>query len=422
MTDTIPNVMYVSSIVSVLVYKLYTVRHFSDADFFALYGIAVTAYILSRFALAGYFKPMSFKQEILPNVTVVIPAYNEEKLIAQTLDYHVKSDYPKDCLEIIVVNDGSKDKTAQKVTEFIREHPEEPIRLINLPENQGKRHALAAGIRAAWGDVIVTNDSDSFVRPDAVRRVVQPLQEEKIGGVTGHADVFNWKDNLLTQIQYIRYFVAFRVYKAAESLYDSVVCLSGCLAAYRKSVIMSVLDEWEDQKFWGKSCTYGDDRGLTTFVLRNGYKAVYVSEAKTDTVVPTNLTAFWKQQLRWKKSWIRETYFVGKFIWRRHPIMALGFYSNTFLTVFSFIIVIRVFFLLPALQSTSFQSAWSGLPLFYLLGLGLVSFVYLAYCNKFGIYQGWIFPIVWSVLYALIMVWQIPIAFATLRDSRWGTR
>ncbi|MBS7623511.1 hypothetical protein KEJ39_07560, partial [Candidatus Bathyarchaeota archaeon] len=95
-------------------------------------------------------------------------------------------------------------------------------------------------------------------------------------------------------------------------------------------------------------------------------------------------------------------------------MMAVGFYSNAFLTVFSFFIVIRVFFLLPALQST--------LPIVYVFGLALVSFVYLAYCNKHGIYQGWIFPVVWSVMYALILVWQIPLAFLTLRDGRWGTR
>ena len=414
MNNALPNVMYVSSILGVIAYKLYTVRGMTEVDFFAFYSIVVTAYILSRFALADRYKTKVYDHETLPNVSVVIPAYNEEKLVGQTISYHARSDYPKDRLEVIVVNDGSKDNTAQEVAKSIKENPNISIKLINFPENRGKRHALAAGIRAAKGDVIVTNDSDSFVHPDAVRKIVQPFQDGRVGGVTGHADVYNWKDNLLTQIQYIRYFVAFKVYKSAEALYNMVICLSGCLAAYPKPVIMSFLDEWENQSFWGKPCTYGDDRGLTTFLLRKGYKAVYELGAKTDTVVPTTLTRFWKQQLRWKKSWLRETYFVGKFMWRRHPVMALSFYSNTFLTVFSFAIVIRVFFLLPALQST--------LPFFYLIGLALVSLVYLSYCNKNGIYQGWIFPIVWSVLYALILVWQIPIAFATLRDSRWGTR
>ena len=414
MKSALPNVMYVSSILAVIVYKLYTVRHLTELDFFAIYSITVTAYILSRFALADRYKTEVYDHEILPRVSLVIPAYNEEKLIGQTISYHARSDYPKDRFEVIVVNDGSKDGTAQEAAKSVRENPGMSIQVINFPENRGKRHALAAGIRAAKGDVIVTNDSDSFVHPEAVRKIVQPFQDERVGGVTGHADVYNWKDNLLTQIQYIRYFVAFKVYKASEALYSMVICLSGCLAAYPKPVIMSFLDEWENQSFWGKPCTYGDDRGLTTFILRKGYKAVYEPTAITDTVVPTALTGFWKQQLRWKKSWLRETYFVGKFMWRRHPVMALSFYSNAFLTIFSFIIVIRVFFLLPAVDST--------LPLFYLIGLALVAFVYLAYCNKYGIYQGWIFPIVWSVLYALVLVWQIPIAFATLRDSRWGTR
>ena len=410
----VPNILYISSIASVIAYKFYTVRHFTDGDFFTFYGIAVTAYILSRFALAERYHYDEKRSIFLPKVSIIIPVYNEEEHIAKTLLHHVKSDYPKDRLEVVVVNDGSKDGTEEEVTRVLREHAETSIKLINLPQNRGKRHALAVGIRAAEGEVIVTNDSDSFVNQDAVRKVVQPLQDRRVGGVTGHADVHNWKDNLLTKIQYVRYFVAFRVYKSAESLYDSVICLSGCLAAYQKSVLMQFLDEWENQKFWGRTCTYGDDRGLTTFILRKGLKALYEPSSITETIVPTTMSKFWKQQLRWKKSWLRETYLVSKFMWRKHPMMSLSFYSNAFLTMFSFLIVVRVFFLLPVLQST--------IPIFYIIGLALVSLVYLAYCNKHGIYQGWFFPIIWCVLYALILVWQIPIAFLTLRDSRWGTR
>jgi len=412
--SAIPNVMYVASVAVVLLYKWYTVRNISELDFFSLYGLTVTAYILSRFALAESYKYEKPSAEYFPTVSVAIPAYNEEKYITKTILHHVKSDYPKQLMEILVVNDGSKDNTAQEVRKVIAEHPEVSIRLVDLPQNQGKRRALAAGVRSATNEIVVMNDSDSFVHPDAVRRIVQPFQDERVAGVTGHADVYNWKQNLLTRVQYVRYFVAFRVYKAAESLYNSVICLSGCLAAYRRSVLAQFLDQWENQKFWGKSCTYGDDRSLTTFILRGGFKAIYDPGSKTETVVPDTFRKFWKQQLRWKKSWLRETYFVSKFIWKRNPMISLSFYSNAFLTIFSFAIVLRAFFILPAIEST--------LPVIYLLGLAVVSFVYLAYCNKNGIYQGWIFPLVWSVLYALVMVWQIPLAILTLRDGRWGTR
>jgi hyaluronan synthase len=232
--------------------------------------------------------------------------------------------------------------------------------------------------------------------------------------VTGHADVYNWKENLLTRIQYIRYSVAFRVYKSAEALFHSVVCLSGCMAAYRRSTLLSFLEDWENQTFWRTRCTYGDDRSITTFLLRRGYKCTFVPEAKTETVVPSTFKKFWKQQLRWKKSWIRETYLAAKFMWRKHPVMSLSFYSNALLTLLSFYIVLRVFFVLPALEGS--------LPIIYLLGLGLVSFIYLSFCNRHGIYQGWIFPLLWSMLYALILVWQIPYAILTLRDTGWGTR
>src|SRR6185503_6194363 len=106
----------------------------------------------------------------------------------------------------------------------------------------------------------------------------------------------------------------------------SVTCCSGCCSAYRKSYVDPILDEWRTQKFLGAQCTYGDDRSLTNFLLRQGYRTIYAPEALSQTIVPDTWSKFLKQQLRWKKSWTRESLIAAMFMWKRHPLAAISFF------------------------------------------------------------------------------------------------
>ena len=100
-------------------------------------------------------------------------------------------------------------------------------------------------------------DSDSFLDPYAVRNVVQPFKDPKVGGVAGRTDVANTYTNFLTKIQAVRYYIAFRVMKAAESVFDTVTCLSGPLACYRKEIVLENMEAWVNQKFLGQKATFG---------------------------------------------------------------------------------------------------------------------------------------------------------------------
>jgi hyaluronan synthase len=198
------------------------------------------------------------------------------------------------------------------------------LKVIHFEKNRGKRHGMAAGAQTASGEILVYVDSDSFVRRDAIRKMVQGFADPAVGAVCGHANVANARKNLLTKMQEVRYFIAFRVVKAAESLFSAVSCCSGCLAAYRRRYVLDVLDPWLNQTFLGTPATFGDDRSLTNFMLRR-YRVIYHSEAVCTTIVPETYMKFFRQQLRWKKSWIRESFLASLFIWRRHPFAAFFF-------------------------------------------------------------------------------------------------
>ena len=197
-----------------------------------------------------------------------MPGFNEAEAIGKSLRALLAIDYPHEKLELIAVNDGSTDSTLQEMQKVAGESGGR-VRVIDFPENRGKRAAMAAGIRASTAEVVAFVDSDSVVEPDALRKLVQPLAEDRVGAVCGHANVLNISDTWLTRMQAVRYFVAFRVVKAAESVFSTVTCCSGCFSAYRREAILPRMDWWENQHFLGVESTFGDDRSLTNCVLRD---------------------------------------------------------------------------------------------------------------------------------------------------------
>ena len=207
-----------------------------------------------------------------------------------------------------------------------------------LPENAGKRAALVKGVEMAKHDLVVFVDSDSFLDPTAIRHLVQPFQDPKMGGVAGRTDVENKYTNNMTKLQTVRYYIAFRIMKAAESWFDSVTCLSGPLSCYRKELILQHADAWLNQKFLGRPATFGDDRSMTNFILKT-HRTGYQDSAICSTIVPSQMKVFLKQQMRWKRSWLRESLRAGSFIWRKEPFMALFFYIGLIVPIAAPVVV-----------------------------------------------------------------------------------
>jgi hyaluronan synthase len=150
-----------------------------------------------------------------------------------------------------------------------------------------------------------------------------------VGGVSGRTDVANTYTNSLTKMQAVRYYIAFRIMKASEGLFNSVTCLSGPLSCYRKDLVLKYSDAWLNQKFLGQKATFGDDRSMTNFILRHN-RCDYQDTAVCKTIVPRDYNVFLKQQMRWKRSWLRESVIASLFMWKKEPFMSLCFLYGTY--------------------------------------------------------------------------------------------
>ncbi len=407
------GVYLVGLLVAVVVYKAAFARMLFIDPYFAAYGIVVAAFIVSRFALSLLYRSAP-DAGLEPQVAIVMPAFNEEAAIASSIRSLLVLDYPQDKLEVVVVNDGSSDGTLAEIEAVARENPR--VQVIDFPQNKGKRAAMAAGIRATSAEVIAFVDSDSVLEPDALRVIVQGFADERVGAIAGHANVLNVHESWLTKMQAVRYFVAFKVNKAAESVFNVVTCCSGCFSVYRRAAIMPKLDWWEHQTFLGKASTFGDDRSLTNCVLRT-WKVRYESQAVSHTIVPADFKTFMVQQLRWKRSWTRESLIVGTFMWRKNPLGSVAVYVGIALPLVAPVTAIRAVAFQPIVQG-------AGAPLIYLAGIYMMALAYgLYYALRHSRYDAlWIWGVWFCFFYLAFLLWQTYYAMLTSRSSSWGTR
>lgn len=387
-----------------------------DAPVF-LYGIIASLFLISRFIFAFFYRNVPVLEDYTPGVTIVIPCFNEERWITKTIQYAIDQDYPQEKLEVILVDDGSTDNSMAAIRSFEQKIRKEiagdRFTVIEQPHNMGKRHALAAGALRARFDLLVFVDSDSFLEPNAVREIVQPFRDPKMGAVSGRTEVQNKWTNILTKMQAVRYYVAFRFMKAAESVFDAVTCLSGPLACYRKSLVMRYLDAWLNQKFFGHPATFGDDRSLTNFILAE-HRTGYQDSAVCSTIVPSSMRVFIRQQMRWKRSWLRETLRASAFMWKKEPFMALSFYAGFILPILAPVIVIRTLVVVPL--------EFGLFPYKYLLGILTMSMLMSASYLFFKRSNLWLYGIIFCVFYLGVLLWQLPVAIVTFWKSEWGTR
>jgi hyaluronan synthase len=401
-------------VTGVVVYKAAFIQMLTIDPFFAAYGLLVSGYIVSRFAISLFYRPAK-PAGIEPHVAIVMPAFNEEAAIAQSLRSLLALDYPAHKLQIVAINDGSSDGTLRELN-TVAAHSGGRVHVIDFPENRGKRAAMAAGIRATDAEIVAFVDSDSVLEENAMRILVQGFADEKVGAICGHADVLNIRGTWLTRMQAVRYFVAFKVIKAAESVFNAVTCCSGCFSAYRREAIMPHLDWWEKQMFLGIESTFGDDRSLTNCVLRQ-WKVTYEEKAVSHTIVPETFQQFMKQQTRWKRSWTRESLIVAKFIWRKNPLAAAATYISVFLPLLAPIAALRAVVYEPLVHGT-------GAPIVYILGIYAIALVYGLY---FALRQRrydtlWLSGILFVFFYLAFLLWQTYYAILTSRTRSWGTR
>ena len=251
-----------------------------------------------------------------PFLTVIIPAYNEGKMVLKTIESVAAAHYPADRLELLVVDDGSIDDTWSYVRQGARKFPR-IVRAFRLSRNQGKRAALAKGFELARGAVVVTIDSDSVIEAGSLLAIAGPFRDPKVGAVAGRVLVYNRREGLIPRMLHVRFILAFDLLRAVESSYGNVFCCPGALTAFRASAVRRVLDRWLKQTFLGSPCTIGEDRAITNLILESGYDTVYQRTATVRTLVPVGYRKLCRMLIRWDRSYVREEFCFMGIVWKR---------------------------------------------------------------------------------------------------------
>ncbi|GAA0471651.1 bi-functional transferase/deacetylase [Paractinoplanes deccanensis] len=216
-------------------------------------------------------------------VTIIVPAYNEEKTIAPAVRSLSQSAHPG--VEVLVVDDGSTDGTAQAVRDLRLGN----VRIVQVP-NAGKANALNAGVALSRNELVVMVDADTVVEPDAVHRLVQPFADPMMGAVAGNVKVANRK-NLIGKWQHIEYVIGFNL---DRRLYDTLGCIPtipGALGAFRRKALTEAGGLSTD--------TLAEDTDLTMAIHRAGWRVVYQESARAYTEAPATVRQLWKQRYRW---------------------------------------------------------------------------------------------------------------------------
>jgi hyaluronan synthase len=348
-----------------------------------------------------------------PSVSIIVPVYNEDhKILGDCLQSLCDQDY--ESLEILIVDDGSKDREELKRNVYSKFVHDRRVHMIYTPINVGKRHAQKFGFNRCTGEIIVTIDSDTVIPPAGVRQLMQRFKDPTVGAVTGDVQVSNKNDNILTRLINYRYWSAFHQERAAQSYFYAMMCCSGPFAAYRKNVIDHVKDRYTSQMFLGRRCTFGDDRHLTNLILEEGYKVVFDNRAIAYTHAPDSIRVYLKQQLRWNKSFYREMLWTLRSRRKHHWYMI---YDLVMQFVLPFLLVI-------ALLGTLYQSLYLGPGVFvhYFATLVVIALLRAIY----GLYRthdpGFLLFVLYGFIHVLLLMPTRFYALCTMRHTGWGTR
>jgi cellulose synthase/poly-beta-1,6-N-acetylglucosamine synthase-like glycosyltransferase len=254
--------------------------------FFGLFNIAmIISFWLER---PKHKKPYTINQN-LPVVSIVVPAYNEEKVIAKTLKNLLKLNYPKEKLDIIVVDDGSKDKTYEIAKKFVKYG----IRVFTKP-NGGKASAVNYGIRKARGKLIATLDADSFPEKDCLLKLLPYLEDRDVMAVTSSITVKNPK-NFWERLQYAEYLFGIFL-RNAFAIKNALYVTPGPMSIYKKTFFE------KHGLFEEGNITEDNEMGLR--IQKYNYRIENAIDAKVSTIAPSNFKSLFRQRVRWYRGFL----------------------------------------------------------------------------------------------------------------------
>ena len=316
-----------------------------------------------------------------PSLSVIIPAYNEEKVIAHTIEALIHEDYPKK--EIIVVNDGSTDKTLEIAKRYKKQ-----IKIITK-KNGGKASALNYGTRYCSGEVIVVVDADTIIGLGSLKELVKGFESDKVAAVAGNVKIRN-RNNLITWCQALEYITSIQIARRAFDYFGSIPIVPGALGAFTKSSLV-------ESGMYDKS-TIVEDFDATLKVAKSGFVIQGTTKATAYTEAPTTITDFIKQRKRWYRGnlqvYLRHLNVLSNprfgFLQRLSfpfmimsaivmPFVGLIVLASTILLliqggllfvlqIFSFFIILQILQSLLALRIDGENARIAGLAIFFVIG------------------------------------------------------
>jgi N-acetylglucosaminyltransferase len=277
-------------------------------------GMIVWSLWLYRWLLSRTYRPTV--NRYVTTTSVVVPSYREDVPILRRCLASWLAQTPS---ELIIVPDVEDVECIQMLYEV-----QDP-RLRVIPfRHEGKRSALAVGIRAARGEVLVLTDSDTSWEPGLLAAVQMPFEDPTVGAVATQQKVYKRWSSIWRLVADWIIDLRYYDYVPAMGQAGGVICVSGRTAAYRRSAVLPVLQHLEDEFFLGRRCVAGDDGRLTWLVLASGYRTVFQSSAQALSMFPASFAGFVKQRVRWSRNsyrcyltalwqgWLRSVPFVSK--------------------------------------------------------------------------------------------------------------
>lgn len=365
------------------------------------FSILVMAYL--------YINEYTFKETngFTPFVSVIVPAFNESKIIKESILSLLNLDYPN--YEIIIVNDGSTDDTkevAESMVGFQKgKYNDIKVSLINQP-NLGKARALNTGIHYSKAEFVLCMDGDSQLSPDSIKSAVRHFKNPKIGAVAGNVKVINRK-KFFTDLQALEYIEGLNMARSAQSFMQLVNIIPGPIGLFRRKAI--------EQAGFYSSDTYAEDADLTLKILAKGWKIYYEPKSISYTQAPETLQQLLKQRYRWTRGILQslrkhKRNMLNPTVNIRHTFV-LWVMSYEALIWPTMNIAANAFFIFAALFF-----GFSHLIFFWWAGLAILDLVTALYCLAVEKEE---FRLIWySIIYRMFFILVIDIckAMSTIEE------
>jgi len=441
------RLIMIAAIASTIIYRIQD--GLKNEDPFALYSTLLPLHMILIFLAAWVLYRNPSKETVGSGlVSVIIPIYNQREMIETVIDAIYRSTY-KD-IEVIAVNDGSTDGTKEILDKLANKYNR--LKVIHK-QNQGKRKAVATGFYTSKGEYIVMIDSDSVIDENAIAEFMKVFGgDPMIGSLAGQARVWNGEKNILTKLQNSWWDFSCNVHKAAESVFDSVTCCSGCLSSYRRGCIANFMPYWiqtndhqgadrelsayaiattnaiknkmveslqSSSKLKKSTSEYDDseDRALTANSLV-AWKSLYVASAIVYSDSPETLKRFVNQQTRWKKGYLRTNFYLSTFFWQgRNLLVSLIYYTDLLAALTQPFINLTVFIYEPFVLN----NIW--IPVAYVVGgalSGLAQGLDIKFRDPNAKY--WRYKPLMNFMQLFILSWLLFYALLTFKKNSWMTR